>query len=133
MCSDIIDITGADINMTASDVSLIANGPSLGLIDLSAAVAVRVTGDLRVTQSNYTQPLTFNTQIGYTGTYTVSASTVNGTLAQEGSFNIPVPGVWLIICGLTTSTNSAADTEFFQAVISKTTASSTAAAPGLTY
>ena len=133
VCSDIIDITGDDINMIGTDISLTANGPSFGFIDLSASQAVRVMGALRVTQSSYTQPLTFNTQIGYTSTYTVSASTVNGTLAQEGSFSIPEPGVWLIICGLTTSTNSAANTQFFQAVISKTSASSTAAAPGLTY
>ena len=133
VCSDIIDITGADINLAASDISITANGPSFGFIDLSAAEAVRITGDLRIEQGSYTQPMALDTQLGYTDIYTVTAATVTGTLAQKGSFTPPSPGVWLVICGLTTSTNSGADTSFFEANISKTSASSTPAAPGLAY
>lgn len=133
VCSDIIDITGADINLAASDISITANGPSFGFIDLSSAEAVRITGDLRIEQNSYTQPMALDTQLGYTDIYTVTAATVTGTLAQKGSFTPPSPGVWLVICGLTTSTNSGADTSFFEAYISKTSASSTPAAPGLAY
>ena len=64
---------------------------------------------------------------------TVAAATVSGSMAQKGTFTPPSAGVWLVICGLTTSTNSSADTSFFQAVISLTTASATPAAPGLAY
>jgi len=86
-----------------------------------------------IQQNSYTQPMGSTSRLGYTNTLTVTTSTLASSIGQEGTWNLPSKGVWLICSTITFSTNSAADTQFFQAVISLTSASATEAAPGLSY
>jgi hypothetical protein len=86
-----------------------------------------------IQQNSYTQPMGNTSRLGYTNTLTVTTSTLATGIGQEGTWDLPSKGVWLICATVTFSTNSAADTEFYQAVISLTSASATEAAPGLSY
>jgi len=80
-----------------------------------------------------TYPPTSTSALGYTGTVTVATSSLATSISQEGTWNLPSKGVWLVCSTVTFSTNSAANTEYFHAVISLTTASATEASAGLSY
>ena len=58
---------------------------------------------------------------------------MTNTLAERSNFDLPSKGVWLVICGYEFSSNAVNTIELKQVVLSKTTASSTVAAPGLAY
>jgi len=173
-----------DINLTASDISIITTGAALGTITISASSNLALTGNpyldinstgtgltrignatgglaltgatscsglstltggftssassnmnhnFLIQQNSYTQPMATNSQLGYTNTLAVATSTLATGIGQEGTWTLPSKGVWLICATVTFSTNSSADTEFYQAVISLTTASTTEASAGLSY
>jgi len=150
----------SDIGITATDISIITTGLSNGTITITASSTMALTaapyldinstgtgttrignttgeinliGNFTIQQNNYTQPMGNTSRLGYTNTLTVATSTLASGIGQEGTWTLPSKGVWLICATVTFSTNSAADTEFFQAVISLTSASDTEAAPGLSY
>jgi ammonia channel protein AmtB len=58
---------------------------------------------------------------------------MTATLAERSNFSLPSKGVWLIVCGYEFSSNTTNTIETKQVVLSLTTASNVAAAPGLTY
>jgi ammonia channel protein AmtB len=58
---------------------------------------------------------------------------MTNALVERSNFSLPSKGVWLVICGYEFSSNSTNAIELKQVVLSKTTASNVAAAPGLTY
>jgi hypothetical protein len=95
------------------------------------SIPVTLNNNFLLQQSTY--PPTSTSALGYTDTVTVATSTLAATIGQEATWNLPSKGVWLICATVTFSTNSAADTEFYQAVISLTTASATEASAGLSY
>ena len=84
-----------------------------------------------IQQSTY--PPSSTSALGYTGTATVATTTLATSISQEGTWNLPSKGVWLVCSTVIFSTNSAANTEYFHAVISTTTASATEASAGLSY
>jgi hypothetical protein len=100
----------------------------------TSSASSNMNHNLLIQQNAYAQPMAAgSTQLGYTDTTTIASSTLSATIAQEGTWNLPSKGVWLVCASITFSVNSAADTEDFQAVISKTTASAVEAAPGLAH
>jgi len=84
-----------------------------------------------IQQSTY--PPSSTSALGYTGTVTVASTTLATSITQEATWNLPSKGVWLVCSTVTFSTNSAANTEYFHAVISTTTNSATEASAGLSY
>lgn len=127
-------------NTAATFATSISTSSTLGVTGLSTLTggftsnaSSNMDHNLLIQQNSYAQPMANNFQLGYTDTTTIASSTLSATIAQEGTWNLPSKGVWLVCASITFSTNSAADTEDFQAVISKTTASAVEAAPGLAH
>lgn len=84
-------------------------------------------------QSDNAQPMSNNRQLGYTDTEVTTTEPMTNTLAERSNFALPSKGVWLIICGYEFSSGAVNTIELKQVVLSITTASGTAAAPGLAY
>jgi len=116
-CSSTLEVTGA---------TTLTGG-------FTSSASSNMNHNFLIQQNSYTQPMGSTSRLGYTNTLTITSSTLASSIGQEGTWNLPSKGVWLICATVTFSTNSAADTEFYQAVISLTTASAIEAAPGLSY
>jgi hypothetical protein len=122
------------INMNASNT-----------INLNATDFINLTADLRINlqsttsmnndfliqQSTY--PPSNNNALGYKATATLTANPLSITMAQEKTFNLPKKGTWLIHATITLAGVSSATINYFEAVISLTTASATEASAGLSY
>jgi len=105
----------------------------LNCTDLTISSNTSIGGNFLLEQTNYTQPMTSDIQLGYTDTETTTTDPMTNVLAERSNFSLPSKGVWLVICGYEFSSNAANTIELKQVVLSKTTASNVAAAPGLTY
>jgi hypothetical protein len=134
----LITATSGDLDVVASDITF--DLPTAGIIRFRNNFAnkltiettrVDVATNLFVQQDTY--PPINSSALGYTNTETTTTDPMSSTLAERSNFNLPSKGVWLIICGYEFSSNTTNTIETKQVVLSKTTASSTAAAPGLTY
>jgi hypothetical protein len=126
-------ITGLTTITGAATVS-----STLGVTGLStltggftSSASSNMNHDFLIQQSTY--PPTSTSALGYTASVAVANSTTTTSPSQEGTWNLPSKGVWLICATVTFSTNSAADTLYFGAAISLTTASFTEASAGLSY
>ena len=119
-----------DIGLSATDITLTSTGDN-GTITLSAELSTNIVGDFSIQQSNY--PAISNDMLGYTNTELTTTDPMTNTLAERSNFDLPSKGVWLVICGYEFSSNAVNTIELKQVVLSKTTASSTVAAPGLAY
>lgn len=113
----------AEINFTPT---------SFGIDSLSKPMSITCSKFL-LDQSDNAQPMSSDQQLGYTNTQVTTTDPITGTLAQRSNFNLPTRGVWLVICGYEFSSNTTNTIETKQVVLSLTSGSSTAAAPGLTY
>jgi hypothetical protein len=117
------------INTTGTGATSIGN--TSGTLTLTG-VTTDVNTDLRITQTNYTQPMSSEFQLGYTNTATSSA-VMTAVLAQRASFTLPQKGVWLIVLGYQWTGGATNTITLKQAVISATSASATPASAGLRY
>jgi len=124
-----VPITGA----TTCSSTLGVTGVSTLTGGFTSSASSNMNHNFLIQQNSYTQPMASTSQLGYTDTETTITNPMSGTLAERSNFNLPSKGVWLIICGYEFSSNTTNTIETKQVVLSKTTASSTAAAPGLTY
>ena len=122
-------ITGA----TTLSSTLGVTGLSTLTGGFTSSASSNMNHNFLIQQNSYTQPMGNTSRLGYTDTLNVPTSTLSTGIGQEGTWTLPSKGVWLICATVTFSTNSSADTEFYQAVISLTSASATEAAPGLSY
>jgi hypothetical protein len=132
-----------DINITSgtsSDILLnsLRNVEIMATGDVNISNTVKVViddADLRIQQTNYTQPMTSNIQLGYTNTKTATTNPMSNTLAERMNFSIPSKGVWLIIGQLYWETNASNTVEVKEAVISTVSGAlgSSPAAYGLVY
>jgi hypothetical protein len=122
------------INMNASN-SIHLNATDN--INLTAAMRINLQSttsmndDFLLQQSTY--PASNNNALGYKATATLTANPLSNTMAQEKTFNLPKKGVWLIHATITLAAVSGATLNYFEAVISLTTASATEASAGLSY
>jgi hypothetical protein len=122
------------INMNASN-SIHLNATDN--INLTAAMRINLQSttsmndDFLIQQSTY--PASNNNALGYKATATLTANPLSNTMAQEKTFNLPKKGVWLIHATITLAAVSGATLNYFEAVISLTTASATEASAGLSY
>jgi hypothetical protein len=122
------------INMNASN-SIHLNATDN--INLTAALRINLQSttsmndDFLLQQSTY--PASNNNALGYKATATLTANPLSNTMAQEKTFNLPKKGVWLIHATITLAAVSGATLNYFEAVISLTTASATEASAGLSY
>jgi hypothetical protein len=130
--------SGGDLNMTATDLEI--RLPTAGIYRIQNNLVnrftvedtkVEVQTNLIVQQTTY--PPTNNSALGYKNTSTLTANALATTMAQELTWNLPVKGVWLIHATITLAGVSAANINYFEAVISLTTASATEASAGLSY
>ena len=117
------------INTTGTGTTSIGN--TSGALTLTG-VTTDVNTDLRITQTNYTQPMSSAFQLGYTNTNNNSA-VMTATLAQRTTFSIPQKGVWLIVLGYTWKGGATNTVTLRQALISETSASAIPASAGLHY
>lgn len=117
------------INTTGTGTTSIGN--TSGTLTLTG-VTTDVNTDLRITQTNYAQPMSSSFQLGYTNTNTGSA-VMTATLAQRASFSIPQKGVWLIVLGYTWKGGASNVVTLRQALISTTSGGSSPAADSLSY
>jgi len=114
-----------NINTTGTSSTNIGN--TSGNISL-IATTTEITGNFRIQQSTYTQPMASNLQLGYTvsGSSAEVTGFVTATAKEIQTFTLPSPGVWLVIVNLTSRTTGGAGTvgsrEF---VLSLTTANMT--------
>jgi len=130
-----------DVNITSGvghDILLNGQGnlefQASGDVRISVATHILIDDvDLRIQQTNYAQPMALDSQLGYTNTSTLSANALATTMTQERNWNLPSKGVWLVHATITLAGVSAANINYFEAVISLTTASATEAAAGLSY
>lgn len=141
--SDVLDISAASsTTLDSGSITLNSNYTNINAtnditldatanIILNAGTQVEVVGDFSIQQSTY--PPTVNTMLGYTDTELTTTDPMTNTLAQRSNFDLPSKGVWLVICGYEFSSNAVNTIELKQVVLSKTSASSTVAAPGLAY
>jgi hypothetical protein len=127
------------------DAATTINMNASNSINLNATDNINLTADLRINlqsttsmnndfllqQSTY--PASNNNALGYKATATLTANPLNNTMAQEKTFNLPKKGVWLIHATITLAGVSSATINYFEAVISLTTASATEASAGLSY
>jgi len=136
--SVLITATAGDLDMTATDMAF--DLATAGICRFRNNLAnkltientrVEVSTNLYVQQDTY--PPTNSSALGYTDTKTTTTDPMTTTLAQRSNFSLPSKGVWLIICGYEFSSNTTNTIETKQVVLSLTSASATAAAPGLTY
>jgi len=136
--SVLITATAGDLNMEATDMAFDLSTAGICRFRNNLAnkltienTRVDVTTNLYVQQDTY--PPTNSSALGYTDTETTTTDPMTTTLAERSNFSLPSKGVWLVICGYEFSSNTTNTIETKQVVLSKTTASSVAAAPGLTY
>jgi hypothetical protein len=101
-------------------------------IDINAPI-LNLASDINIDQVSYTQPMTNNKQLGYTNTSTLSANALATTMTQERNWNLPSKGVWLVHATITLAAAGSPNLNYFEAVISETSASATEAAAGLSY
>jgi len=124
-----------DIGSGSSSVAINKDISSNFALDVSGITQIRgnlaVSGDFSIQQSTY--PPTNDTMLGYTNIASIISDPMTTALAEKNNFSLPSKGVWLIICGYEFSSNTTNTIETKQVVLSLTTASSVAAAPGLTY
>jgi hypothetical protein len=134
-----LNVTGATtLSSTLGVTGATTLSSTLGVTGLStltggftSSASSNMNHDFLIQQNTY--PPTSTSALGYTGTVTVATSTLATSITQEGTWNLPSKGVWLVCSTVTFSTNSAANTEYFHAVISTTTNSATEASAGLSY
>jgi outer membrane murein-binding lipoprotein Lpp len=117
------------INTTGTGTTSIGN--TTGTLTLTG-VTTDMNTDLRITQTNYTQPMSSSFQLGYTNTASSSA-VMTATLTQRASFSIPQKGVWLIVLGYSWKGGATNVVTLRQALISTTSGGSAPAASGLHY
>jgi hypothetical protein len=161
--NDIIMVAGADVdvraetgdvNFTATDIIFETVGTSNGLIHFIASESItfdstvdinfntttgeiylnaktEMNNDFLIRQSTY--PPSSNVALGYKGTTTLNANALAATMAQEKNWSLPQKGVWLIHATITLAAVSGATINYFEAVISLTSASATEASAGLSY
>jgi hypothetical protein len=89
--------------------------------------------DILIAQSNYTQPFSSDTQLGYTDTETTLTDPMTSTLTARSDFLLPSKGVWLIICGYEWGANATNTIQNKEIVLSTTSGGSTQVAYGLQY
>jgi hypothetical protein len=138
-CSSTLGVTGATtLSSTLGVTGATTLSSTLGVTGLStltggftSSASSNMNHDFLIQQNTY--PPTSTSALGYTGTVTVATSTLATSITQEGTWNLPSKGVWLVCSTVTFSTNSGANTEYFHAVISTTTNSATEASAGLSY
>jgi hypothetical protein len=122
------------INMNASNT---INLNATDNINLTAGLRINLQSttsmndDFLLQQSTY--PASNNNALGYKATATLTANPLSTTMAQEKTFNLPKKGVWLIHATITLAAVSGATLNYFESVISLTTASATEASAGLSY
>jgi len=133
-----ITSTAGDLDMTATDMTFYL--PTAGICRFKnnsvnklniENTKVEVVTNLIVQQDTY--PPTNSSALGYTDTESTTTDPMTNALAERSNFSLPSKGVWLVICGYEFSSNAANTIELKQVVVSLTTASNVAAAPGLTY
>ncbi len=134
----LITATAGDLDMTATDMAFDLATAGICRFRNNLAnkltienVRVEVSTNLFVQQDTY--PPTNSSALGYTDTETTTTDPMTNALAERSNFSLPSKGVWLVICGYEFSSNAANTIELKQVVVSLTTASNVAAAPGLTY
>ena len=98
-----------NINTTGTSSTNIGNAS--GNISL-IATTTEITGNFRIQQSTYTQPMASNLQLGYTvsGSSAEVTGFVTATAKEIQTFTLPSPGVWLVIINLTSRTTGGAGT-----------------------
>jgi hypothetical protein len=133
-----VDIYGGeDINITALNGDILLNATNniemtpTGDINITAANTNIINGNFTIQQTTY--PPTNSSALGYKNTTTLTANALATTMAQELTWNLPSKGVWLVHATITLAGVSAANINYFEAVISLTTASATEASAGLSY
>ena len=91
--------------------------------------------DILIAQSNYTQPFSSDTQLGYTDSETTFTDPMSNTLTARSNFDLPSKGVGLIICGYEWGANAANTIETKELILSTTSGAlgTTPAAYGLEY
>lgn len=91
--------------------------------------------NILIQQSNYTQPFSSDTQLGYTDSETTFTDPMSNTLTARSDFLLPSKGVWLIICGYEWGANAANTIETKELILSTTSGAlgTTPAAYGLEY
>jgi hypothetical protein len=89
--------------------------------------------NILIAQSNYTQPFSSNTQLGYTDSETTFTDPMTSTLTARSDFLLPSKGVWLIICGYEWGANATNTIQNKEIVLSTTPGGSTQVAYGLQY
>lgn len=90
--------------------------------------------DILIAQSNYTQPFSSNTQLGYTDSATTFTDPMTSTLTARSNFLLPSKGVWLIVCGYEWGANATNTIQNKEIVLSTTSGSgATQVAYGLQY
>lgn len=141
--SDVLDINAASTTtLDSGTITLNSNYTNINTLNditldatanifIQAGTQVEVVGNFSILQSTY--PSTINTMLGYTNTELTTTDPMTNTLAERSNFSLPSKGVWLVICGYEFSSNAVNTIELKQVVLSKTSASSTVAAPGLAY
>ena len=134
----LITATAGDLDMTATDMAFDLATAGICRFRNNLAnkltienVRVEVSTNLFVQQDTY--PPTNSSALGYTDTETTTTDPMTNSLAERSNFSLPSKGVWLVICGYEFSSNASNTIELKQVVVSLTTASNVAAAPGLTY
>jgi hypothetical protein len=128
---------GEDINITALNGDILLNATNniemtpTGDINITAANTNIISGNFTIQQTTY--PPTNSSALGYKNTTTLTANALATTMTQELTWNLPSKGVWLVHATITLAGVSAANINYFEAVISLTTASATEASAGLSY
>jgi hypothetical protein len=128
---------GEDINITALNGDILLNATNniemtpTGDINITAANTNIISGNFTIQQTTY--PPTNSSALGYKNTTTLTANALATTMTQEKTWNLPSKGVWLVHATITLAGVSAANINYFEAVISLTTASATEASAGLSY
>lgn len=90
--------------------------------------------NILIAQSNYTQPFSSNTQLGYTDSATTLTDPMSSTLTARSNFLLPSKGVWLIVCGYEWGANATNTIQNKEIVLSTTSGSgATQVAYGLQY
>lgn len=135
--NDVDIFGGEDINITALNGDILLNATNniemtpTGDINITATNTNIINGNFTIQQTTY--PPTNSSALGYKNTTTLTANALATTMAQELTWNLPSKGVWLVHATITLAGVSAANINYFEAVISLTTASATEASAGLSY
>jgi hypothetical protein len=127
--NDITINCGSELQLISVGMTYITGG--VGFDVTITATKTNIIGDFTIQQTTY--PPTNNTALGYKNTTTLTANALATTMTQEKTWNLPSKGVWLVHATITLAGVSAANINYFEAVISLTTASATEASAGLSY